>query len=112
MAEGKPKRSPFLPVIGLVIAIVLGVVGWVAAPSITAALPIFSGTGLPFSTIRIIVTVIFILIGLVMFGLVAALLAPKDSQRASERTLEQERDALRRRQKAERAEALKSKNRR
>lgn len=112
MSEGKPKRSPFLPVIGLVIAIVLGVVGWLAAPSITAALPIFSGTGLPFSTIRIIVTVIFILIGLVVFGLVAALLAPKDTQRASERTLEQERDALRRRQKAERAESLKSKNRR
>lgn len=112
MADGKPKRSPFLPVIGLIIAIVLGVVGWLAAPAVTAVLPIFSGTGLPFSTIRIIVSISFILIGLVVFGLVAALVAPKDRQTASERTLEQERDALRRRQKAERAEALKSKNRR
>lgn len=112
MAEGKSKRSPFLPVLGLIIAIVLGVAGWLVAPSVINALPFIGNTGLPLATTRPLVTVIIVLLGLVVFGLVAALVTPKDAQAASERRLEQERDALRRRQKAARDEARKSKGRR
>lgn len=115
MAEGKPKRSAYLPVIGFIIAVVLGIVAWLVAPGVidalAVALPIFRGTELPLSTTRLLFTGIIVLLGLVIFGLVAALVTPQDGQRGSERDVEQARDALRRRQKAQRAEARKSKGR-
>lgn len=116
MADGKPKRSAYMPVIGLIIVVVLGVVGWVVAPGVIDALasvlPFFRGTELPLSTTRPLFTGIIVLLGLVIFGLIAALVTPKDVQRGSERELERERDALRRRQQAERIAARKSKGRR
>jgi hypothetical protein len=116
MAEGKPKRSAYMPVLGLIIAVVLGIVAWAVAPSVidvlAAALPFFRGTELPLSTTRPLFTGIIVLLGLVIFGLIAALVMPKDAQQGSEREVERERDALRRRQQAARAEARKSKGRR
>jgi len=52
-----------------------------------------------------------VIIALGLFALVAAVLAPKDkdAEAASAATLERDREALRRRQKAERAEARKPK---
>lgn len=111
MQQEKRKRSTLTPIIGLGIAIVLGVIAWLVAPTVLAALaralPNFNGGELPLATTRPIFTIIIVVLTLIIFGLVAALVTPKDAQTASEAQLEKERDALRKRQKAERAQQRK-----
>ena len=115
MKKAQRKRSPYTPIIGLMLAIALGVVGWLIAPGVidwlAATLPSFDVNALPLSISRPIFTAILVVVTLIVFALVAALLAPKDAQKASESKLEQERTALRRRQKAERVQARKGKGR-
>ena len=110
-AEGKRKRSPYIALVGLAIAVVLGIVAWAVAPSVlealAVALPAFNGNELPLTTTRPIFTAIIVLLTVIVFGLVAAMVTPKDTQTAREGKLEKERDALRRRQKAERMERRK-----
>jgi hypothetical protein len=106
MAEEQRKRSSFTPLLGLLIAVVLGVVAWFAAPGVlnwlAGALPNFAGNELPLSTSRPVFTIIIMVLALVVFGLVAALVTPKDTRTAREANIEKEREAMRRQQKAER----------
>ena len=111
MAHPKAKRSAYTPVIGLLIAVVLGVIAWLIAPGVihalAVALPNFAGNELPPTTMRAAFTAIIVVLALIIFGLVAALTTKKDDQSANEARLEKERDAMRRRQKAERAQQRK-----
>jgi len=111
MKEEKRKRSAFMPVIGLVIAFIVGVIAWLIAPNViealAKALPNFKGNELPLATTRPIFTLILVVLTVIIFGLVAALITPKDDQSASESKLEKEREDLRRRQKAERLQRRK-----
>ncbi len=114
-AESKPKRPSYTAAIGLIIAVIVGVLGWLAAPKalqwLADHITNFPATSLPLTISRPFFTVIVILVALIIFALIAALLAPKDTRKASEVALERERDALRRRQKAERDEARKGRDR-
>ena len=111
MEESKKKRSAYRPLIGLIVAVVLGVIGWLIAPSVihglALALPNFTGNELPLSTTRPIFTAILVVLALILFALIAALTAPKDTRSARDNQLEKDRDALRRRQKAQRAQQRK-----
>jgi hypothetical protein len=102
-----------MPIIGLVIAVILGVIAWVIAPTVlealAKALPNFRGNELPLSTTRPIFTAIIVVLTLVVFGLAAALITRKDPQSSSEAIMEKEREELWRRQKAERAQQRKPK---
>jgi hypothetical protein len=102
-----------MPIIGLVIALILGVIAWVIAPTVlealAKALPNFRGNELPLSTTRPIFTAIIVVLTLIIFGLAAALITPKDPQSSSEGIMEKEREELWRRQKAERAQQRKPK---
>lgn len=114
--NGRGRRPAYLPLLGFVLAAVIGAAAWFAAPAVVAgladALPFFRGTELPLTTSRPIFTAIIVGLALLVFGIVAALTAPKDPQRVREAAVERDRAALRRQQRAERAEARKSKGRR
>lgn len=109
MADPKQKRSSATPVIGLMIAVVLGVGAWLIAPSVITALmkTLQSLNTLAPMTARIIFTVIIVVLALIVFGLVAALTTRKDDQSANEAKLEKEREAMRRQQKNARAQQRK-----
>ncbi len=111
MVEPKAKRSAYIPVIGLLVAVVLGVIAWLIAPSVinalAVALPNFAGNELPLTTMRAAFTALIVVLALIIFGLIAALTTKKETQSARESQMEKERDALRRRQKAERAQQRK-----
>ncbi len=103
--QPKRKSSPLLPVIGLVLVIAAGVGGWLVAPAIIDALPANSLSDIPMDTLRIVITVIIALLALIVFGLVAALVTPKDGQSVREKDLAREKDERNARAKAERAAA-------
>lgn len=109
------RRSALTPIIGFLLAIILGGVAWLVAPDLirwlARTLPNFAGNELPLSTTRPIFTALIVLLTLIAVGLFAALVAPRDRQRTSAAQLEQEREALRRRQRATRAHARKGKGR-
>jgi H+/Cl- antiporter ClcA len=111
--EPKRKRSVLTPAIGLLIAIILGVIAWMVAPDLihwlALTLPNFAGNELPLSISRPLFTAIIVLLSLIAVGLTAALLAPKDGQQTRAVQLEKDREALRRRQRTERAQARKPK---
>jgi len=111
MNKPQPKRSSYTPVIGLIIAIIVGIIAWFVAPSVihalAVAIPNFAGNELPLTTTRAAFTAILVVLTLIIFGLAAALTAKKDPQGAREAQMEKERDALRRRQKAERMQQRK-----
>lgn len=115
MNKPKRKRSAYRPLVGFLLAVGVGVAAWIAAPTViswlASVLPVFRGNELPLSTMRPIFTALIVMITLVLFALIAALIAPKDKdvEAASAATLERDRETLRRRQKAERAEARKPK---
>lgn len=115
MHQSKRKRSPYRPLIGFLLAVGVGVVAWIIAPTVIAwlasILPGFRGNELPLATLRPIFTALIVMITLVLFALIMALLTPKDkaAEVASAATLERDRETLHRRQKAERAEARKPK---
>ncbi len=113
--EPKPKRPSYTAALGLIIAVIVGVIGWLIAPQalqwLADHIANFPATSLPLAISRPLFTVIVILVALIIFGLVAALLAPKDAQKASEIALERERESLRRRQKAERDQVRRGKDR-
>lgn len=110
------KRSAYLPLVGFVIVLVLGVAAWVVAPGIIAwladTLPFFRGTELPLATTRPIFTALIVVLTLLLVGLITALSAPKDTKHAAASTLERDRASLRRRQKEERDRARKPKGQR
>jgi uncharacterized BrkB/YihY/UPF0761 family membrane protein len=111
MNKPSQKRSSYTPVIGLVVAVVLGVIAWIIAPNVihalAVAIPNFAGNELPLTTTRVAFTVIIVVLALIIFGLVAALTTRKDDQSANEAKLEKERDAMRRQQKNARAQQRK-----
>ena len=115
MAEPGDKRRAYRPLIGFVLAVVVGVIAWVIAPSVIGwlanVLPVFQGNELPLATTRPIFTVLIVLLTLILFALVAALTAPKDQKATSAAGLERDRDALHKREKAERDAARRSKGR-
>lgn len=115
--EPRQKRSVLAPIFGLLIVIILGVIAWVVAPNmihwLATALPNFAGNELPFQTMRLIFTAVIALLSLIAVGLFGALSAPRDKQRqqSSAAQLERDREALRRRQRSDRAMARKGKGR-
>lgn len=116
MHEPKRKRNAYLPLVGFLLAAGTGAAAWAAAPTVigwlASVVPVFRGNELPLSTIRPIFTALTVMITLGVFALVTAVLTPKDknAEAASAATLERDREALRHRQKAERAEARKPKH--
>lgn len=118
MAESrKRKRSALTPIFGLLIAILLGTAAWLVAPDmihwLAVTLPNFAGNELPFLTMRLLFTGVIALLGLIAVGLLAALLTPRDprEKQSSAAQLERDREALRRRQRTDRAMARKGKGR-
>lgn len=111
--EVRRKRSALTPVLGLLIVLILGVVAWLVAPDmihwLAVALPNFAGNELPLSITRPIFTALIVLLTLVAIALFAALAAPKADRRTSAAQVEKDREALRRRQRLERAQARKPK---
>ncbi len=101
--------------IGFIIAAVLGIIGWIIAPDVLGWLaetvPAFQGNALPLAISRPIFTALLIILALILFGLIAALMRPRNSRTVNEAMMERERDALRRRQKIARAEARKGRGR-
>ncbi|MBK8023857.1 MAG: hypothetical protein IPK19_21095 [Chloroflexi bacterium] len=97
---------PLLPVFGLIVAIVFGVVGWLVAPSVITALadaiPGFRGNEIDATLLRAIVTVVIALLALVVFSLIAALVTPKPGMSAREADLAREKEAMRAAQQAAR----------
>ena len=111
MNKPPQKRSSYTPVIGLVVAVVLGVIAWLIAPSVihalAVAIPNFAGNELPLTTTRAAFTAIIVVLALIVFGLITALTTRKDDQSANEAKLEKERDTMRRQQKNARAQQRK-----
>lgn len=111
-----PKKRPYIALIGLLIAVVVGVIAWLITPIVldllARMLPNFRGDELPLATTRPLFTGLIVLIAVVIFGLVAALRTPKDSTTVSEAQMERERNALWRQQKAERDRQRKPKGKR
>ncbi|MEO8393535.1 MAG: hypothetical protein ABI700_11145 [Chloroflexota bacterium] len=109
MADPKQKQSSATPIIGFLIAVVLGVGAFLIAPSVLAALAktLPSLNTLAPMTARIIFTVIIVVLALVVIGLVAALTTQKRDPLTNESRLEKERDAMRREQKNTRAQRRK-----
>ncbi|MBL8133116.1 MAG: hypothetical protein JNL42_14740 [Anaerolineae bacterium] len=95
-----------LPVFGLIVAVVFGVVGWLIAPDalkwFEGLIPGFTGSELDPTVMRIIVTVVIALLALVLFALIAALVTPKPTLTAREADLAREKERLLAQQKAER----------
>ena len=111
MADPKQKRSSSTPIIGLIIAVVLGVIAWLIAPTVihalAVAIPNFAGNELPLTTTRVAFTAIIVVLALIVIGLVAALTTKKDDHSANEAKLEKEREVMRRQQKNARAQQRK-----
>jgi len=112
MDDQPPRKRPsFTAVLGMGIALIVGVIGWLIAPGVLAALPSVAGSALPLAVERLLFAGVVLLLALILFGLAAALIAPGDPHASSEAHVERERDALRRRQKAARDQARKGKGR-
>ncbi len=113
MGETEHQRMSLAPLIGLGIVIVVSVISWLIAPGVlhwlASVLPNFPGSALPVATTRPVFTAIIVVLTLIVFGLAAALVTPKPARSSSAARMEKERAALRRRQKAERAQARKPK---
>lgn len=105
--QSSKKSSSLLPIIGLILFVVLAVGGWLASDAIVSAfmgvIPGLNASDLPATTRKIIATVAVVIVGMAIFGLLAAIFSPKDTQSAKERDLGKEREMMRERAKAERA---------
>jgi TRAP-type C4-dicarboxylate transport system permease small subunit len=96
MAEERKGTSPLLYIVGLVIAIVIGVIGWFAAPAVIDFLRSnvqgFSTAGIP--QIKLIVTAVVFVFGLIIASLVVAVISPKPDRSATLGEMAKERDEL------------------
>jgi len=104
---GKKRSSPLLPIVGLVCFIVLAVGGWLASPEIWrvvgGAIPGLRSSDIPVMTGQIIATVGVVLAGMIVFGLVAAILAPKRNPLTNEANLAREKEDMKNRARDARA---------
>ncbi len=103
----RKRSSPLLPVLGLIFFIVFAVVGWLASDAIlNVVADVLPGIGLssiPQTTGKIIATVVVVIVGLLIFGLLAAIFSPKDTQTVKEANLAKEKEAMQARARAARA---------
>ena len=99
------KGSPVRMVIGVALALVVALGGWMFSPTIIPSLTRGSSLSLTSDQIRLIMTAGSFVLGLVVVSLVLAFVTPRDARNVNEAKLTQERDALRERQKMERLRA-------
>lgn len=99
------KGSPVRMMIGLALALVLGLGAWLLGPAIIPNLTRGSSLSLTSDQLRLILTAGSFILGLIVVSLLMALVTPRDARNVNEAKLAQERDALRERQKMERLRA-------
>lgn len=105
MSQRKAPRSggsPARAVLGVFIALIFAVIGWVLAPSIINALPDAS-VGSNRLLIQVVIAVIVFFIGLLLSGLILSIFSPKDNLSAREGDLAREKTEMQDRKRAERA---------
>lgn len=104
----RKRSSPLLPILGLIFLIGFGVAGWLASDAILIAvadvLPGIGVSSIPQTTGKIIATVVVVILGLLIFGLLAAIFSPKDTQTVKEANLAKEKEAMQARARAARAQ--------
>lgn len=104
----RKRSSPLLPILGLVFLIAFAVVGWLASDAIlnlvADVLPGIGVSSIPQTTGKIIATVVVVIVGLLIFGLLAAIFSPKDTQTVKEANLAKEKEAMQARARAARAQ--------
>jgi Na+/proline symporter len=105
--QSSKKSSPLLPILGLIFFIILAVGGWLASDAIVNAfmqlIPGLNSNDLPAMTRKIVATVAVVIVGMILFGLFAAILTPKDAQSVSEKDLAKEKELMQERARAARA---------
>ncbi len=105
--EKKDPLRAFLPIIGLIIIVIAGAVGWFSAPFVLEYggqyIPSEVTTQLDEFTLQVLVAVAIFFIIVAVFSAIYALFSPKTNKLVTESTLKQERiakDQERRRTKA------------
>lgn len=94
------KNTAFWPLLGLLLAVSLGIVAYVAAPGtitmLDNALPNFPPAGVDPNTLRLIITAILFVVLILIAGLIVAVSMPKQKDRiiVSEKTLMKERQDM------------------
>lgn len=105
--QSSKKSSPLLPILGLICFILLAVGGWLASDAIVSGfmqlIPGVISSDFPAMTRKIVATVAVVIVGMIVFGLLAALLTPKDNQSVSEKNLAKEKELMQERARAARA---------
>lgn len=93
----------FMPVFGLLFVIVFAVVGWLLSPSVLTALASVLPVNQLDPTIqKIVVTVAFGMLALIVFSLIAAVVSARPDKAANEADLAREKTALKAQQQADR----------
>lgn len=105
--QSSKKSSSLLPVVGLILFVILAVGGWLASDALVSAfmqiIPGLNASDLPAMTRKIVATIAVVVVGMIIFGLAAALLTPKDSQTVKEADLAKEKALMQERARAARA---------
>ena len=95
ISERKRKRGLW-PVMGLILAIVIGIISWFLAPSVVALtkqlLPQFSTTGMSPRDVNLIFTFLTFVILMALVAFIVAIFMPKKAINVNERDLKKERD--------------------
>lgn len=96
-AEKKDPLRAFLPIIGLIIIIIAGAVGWFSAPFVLEAggqyIPSEVTSQLDEFTLQLLVAMVMFFMIVAVFSAIYAAFAPKPSKLVSESALQQERIA-------------------
>ncbi|GAB5490008.1 MAG: hypothetical protein Phog2KO_02230 [Phototrophicaceae bacterium] len=96
VAKKDPLRA-FLPIIGIIIMVVAGAVGWFSSPFVLEFLgpyiPTEVTTQLDEFTLQILVAVVIFFMLIATFSAIYAMFAPKPSKLVTESALKKERDA-------------------
>jgi hypothetical protein len=104
LAENKRRRGLW-PVMGLLLALALGAISYLIAPSVEDAikdlLPQFSTSGMPASQVRIVFTLLTFVVLISFAALFVALFMPKRPLQVRESDLKKERDQMIQAKKAE-----------
>lgn len=103
--QEQKKGFPVRTMIGVGLALVMALGGWMLGPTIIPNLTRGSNLSLTSDQIRLLLTGGSFVLGLIVVSLLMALMTPRDSRNVNEAKLAKEREALRERQKMERLRA-------
>ena len=113
--EKKDPLRAFLPIIGLIIMVVVGAVGWFSSPYVLGFLgpyiPIEMTAQLDEMTLRLLVSAVIFFILIATFSAIYAMFAPKPSKLVTEASLKKERDAKEQERRRTKARSRKMKSR-